>query len=97
MLRGEAVASCRHILESCLGLAGARLELARVLFVRRRCTAPPESLLEHPLGDDCDAAAFHFRRALAGGLPDAIAGVVSRFLAAVQARRRRAEAIPSPN
>ena len=91
------MASCRHILESCLGLAGVRLDLARVLFVRGRCTAPPESLLEHLLGDDCDAAAFHFRRALAGGLPDATAGVVSRFLAAVQARRRRAEVIHSPN
>ena len=87
-LRDEAVASYRHILESRPGLAGARLELARVLFERGRCTAPPESLLEHLLGDDCDAAAFHFRRALAGGLPDAIAGVVSRFLAVVQQRKR---------
>ena len=87
-LRDEAVASYRHILELRPGLAGARLELARVLFERGRCTAPPESLLEHLLGDDCDAAAFHFRRALAGGLPDAIAGAVSRFLAAVQARKR---------
>ena len=87
-LRDEAVASYRTILESRPGLAGARLELARVLFERGRCTAPPESLLEHLLGDDCDAAAHHFRRALAGGLPDAIAGAVSRFLAAVQARKR---------
>ena len=87
-LRDEAVASYRHILESRPGLAGARLELARVLFERGRCTAPPESLLEHLLGDDCDAAAHHFRRALAGGLPEAVAGAVSRFLAAVQARKR---------
>ena len=87
-LRDEAVASYRHILESRPGLAGARLELARVLFERGRCMAPPESLLEHLLGDDCDASAYHFRRALAGGLPDAIAGAVSRFLAAVQARKR---------
>ena len=84
----EAVESYRHILESRPGLAGARLELARVLFQRGRCTAPPESLLEHLLGDDCDAAAHHFRRALAGGLPDAITGAVSRFLAVVQARKR---------
>ena len=87
-LRDEAVASYRHILESRPGLAGARLELARVLFERGRCMAPPESLLEHLLGDDCDAAAHHFRRALAGGLPDAITEAVSRFLAAVQARKR---------
>ena len=87
-LRDEAVASFRHILELRPGLAGARLELARVLFERGRCTAPPESLLEHLLGDDCDAAAHHFRRALAGGLPDAIARAVSGFLAAVQARKR---------
>ena len=87
-LRDEAVASYRHILESRPGLAGARLELARVLFERGRCTAPPERLLEHLLGDDCDAAAHHFRRALAGGLPEAVAAAVSRFLAVVQARKR---------
>jgi len=87
-LRDEAVASYRHILESRPGLAGARLELARVLFERGRCLAPPESLLEHLLGDDCDAAAHHFRRALAGGLPEEIAAQVSRFLTAVQARKR---------
>ena len=87
-LRDEAVASYRHILESRPGLAGARLELARVLFERGRCLAPPESLLEHLLGDDCDAAAHHFRRALAGGLREEIAAQVSRFLTAVQLRKR---------
>ena len=87
-LRDEAVVSYRHILESRPGLAGARLELARVLFERGRCTAPPESLLEHLLGDDCDAAAYHFRRALAGELPEEIVEAVSRFLAVVQARKR---------
>ena len=87
-LRDEAVVSYRHILESRPGLAGARLELARVLFERGRCLAPPESLLEHLLGDDCDAAAYHFRRALAGELPEEIVEAVSRFLAVVQARKR---------
>ena len=87
-LRDEAVASYRHILELRPGLAGARLELARVLFQRGRCRAPPESLLEHLLGDDCDAAAHHFRRALAGGLPEEIAALVTRYLAEVQARKR---------
>ena len=67
-LRDEAVASYRHILESRPGLAGARLELARVLFERGRCTAPPESLLEHLLGDDCDAADGELRTDERGGL-----------------------------
>ena len=87
-LLDEAAESYRHILELRPGLAGARLELARVLFQRGRCTAPPERLLTHLLGDDCDAAAYHFRRALAGGLPEEITALVSRFLAAVQARKR---------
>ena len=87
-LRDEAVASYRHILQRRPALGGARLELARALFERGRCLAPPEDLLEHLLGDDCDAAAHHFRRALAGDLPETVAGAVSRFLAAVQARRR---------
>ena len=87
-LRDEAVASYRHILERRPGLAGARLELARVLFERGRCLEEPDDLLEHLLGDDCDAAAHHFRRALAGGLSPEIAGAVSRFLGAVQARKR---------
>ncbi len=87
-LRDEAVASYRHILQRRPALGGARLELARALFERGRCLAPPEDLLEHLLGDDCDAAAHHFRRALAGDLPETVAGAVSRFLAAIQARRR---------
>ena len=84
----EAVASYRHILEERPGLAGARLELARALFERGRCLAPPDDLLEHLLGDDCDAAEHHFRRALAGDLSEPIAAAVSRFVAAVQARKR---------
>ena len=87
-LRNEAIASQRHILERRPGLAGPRLELARVLFVRGRCGAEPEDLLEHLLGDDCDAAAYHFRRALAGSLPPRVAGAVSNFLAAIQLRKR---------
>ncbi len=84
----EAAASYRHILERRPGLAGARLELARVLFERGRCLEEPEDLLEHLLGDDCDAAAHHFRRALAGDLPPEIAEAVSRYLALTQARKR---------
>ena len=87
-LLDEAVASYRHVVELQPDLAGARLELARVLFQRGRCLAEPDDLLEHLLGDDCDAAAHHFRRALAGGLPPEIAEAVSRFLGAVRARKR---------
>ncbi len=87
-LRDEAAASYRHILEARPGLAGARLELARVLFERGRCLEEPDDLLAHLLGDDCDAAAHHFRRALAGGLPPQIVAAVSRFLAVVRARKR---------
>ena len=87
-LRDEAVDSYRHIVDRRPDLAGARLELARVLFERGRCLADPDDFLEHMLGDDCDAAAYHFRRALAGGLPQRIAVAVSRFLAVIQARKR---------
>ena len=87
-LRDEAAASYRHILERRPGLAGARLELARILFERGRCLEEPDDLLEHLLGDDCDAAAHHLRRALAGGLPPEIAEAVSRLLGAVRARKR---------
>ena len=87
-LYDEAATSYRHILKNRPSLAGARLELARVLFERGRCTQPPDSLLEHLLGDDCDAAAYHFRRALAGDLPETITLAVSQILAIIQARKR---------
>ena len=87
-LLDEAAASYRHILERLPGLAGARLELARVLFERGRCLEEPEDLVEHLMGDDCDAAAHHFERALAGDLPPEIEAAVSRFLALVRERRR---------
>ena len=67
-LLDEAEASYRHILDRRPGLAGARLELARTLFDRGRCLEAPDDLLAHLLGDDCDAAAHHFRRA-PGGRP----------------------------
>ena len=87
-LRDEAVDSYRHIVDRRPDLTGARLELARVLFERGRCLADPDDFLEHLLGDDCDAAAYHFRRALAGELPQRMAVAVSRFLAVIQARKR---------
>ena len=87
-LRDEAEASYRHVLDRRPGLAGARLELARTLFERGRCLEEPDDLLAHLLGDDCDAAAHHFRRALAGDLPATVAAAVSRYLAIVRARKR---------
>ena len=87
-LRDEAIAAYRHILDARPGLAGARLELARVLFERGRCLAEPDNLLAHIMGDDCDAAAYHYRLALAGDLPDDIVEAVSRFLAVIRARKR---------
>ena len=87
-LRDEAIAAYRHILDARPGLAGARLELARVLFERGRCLAEPDNLLAHIMGDDCDAAAYHYRLALAGDLPGDIVEAVSRFLAVIRARKR---------
>ena len=87
-LRDEAIAAYRHILDTRPGLAGARLELARVLFERGRCLAEPDDLMAHLIGDDCDAAAYHYRLALAGDLPEDIVEAVSRFLAVIRARKR---------
>ena len=84
----EAAASYREILDERPGLAAARLELARVLFARGRCLEEPDDILAHLIGDDCDAAAHHFRLALAGDLPEAIVEAVSQFLAAIRARKR---------
>lgn len=87
-LRDEAIAAYRHILDARPDLAGARLELARVLFERGRCLAEPDNLIVHIMGDDCDAAAYHYRLALAGDLPEDIVEAVSRFLAVIRARKR---------
>ena len=84
----EAERSYRHVLEATPGSPGPRLELARVLFERGRCLEEPEDLIRHLLGDDCATAEYHFRRALAGGLPDSVAAAISRFLAAIRARKR---------
>ena len=84
----EAERSYRHILEAEPGQPGPRLELARILFERGRCLEEPENLIRHLLGDDCASAEYHFRRALAGGLPEALVAAISRFLAAIRARKR---------
>ena len=89
----------RALLDEAAGLVGglvkrrpahrlARQELARVLFDRGRCAEAPEDLWEHLLGDDCEAAAWHVRRALAADLPEGTRGALERMLAAVEARKR---------
>lgn len=88
-LREEAIESFRKVLELRPNLAGARLELARALFFRGKCNLPPEDLLEHILGDDCDEAAHHYRRALAtDSLPDFLAEVTNWQLNIIRARKR---------
>ena len=85
----EAIENFRKVLELRPNLAGARLELARALFVRGKCTLPPENLLEHIMGDDCDEAAHHYRRALAtDSLPDFLAEVTNWQLNIIRARKR---------
>ena len=84
----EAERSYRHVLEADPESPGPRLELARVLFQRGRCLEEPEDLIRHLLGDDCAAAEYHFRRALAGGLPEAVVSAISRYLLAIRVRKR---------
>lgn len=87
-LLDEAIASLRHVLEIRPDIGGARLELGRALFDRGQCLLPPEDLLEHIMGDDCDEAAHHYRRALADGLPEMLATATHQRLNIIRARKR---------
>ncbi len=90
-LLGEAIAAFRRVLDARPGLPRPRLELARALFDRGRCRKPPagaRELLEQLAGGDCEAAAHHFRLALAGDLPPAAAARVGRLLSVLRARKR---------
>ena len=84
----EAAAAFQRMLADRPGLPRPRLELARVLFERGRCNEPADDLLGQLLGDDCDAAARHFRRVLAGDLPRVVVSNINRFLAAIRTRKR---------
>lgn len=87
-LYDEATGAFRRILEHRPDLPRSRLELARTLFERGRCAEPPDDLIKHLFGDDCDAARHQFRRVLSGELPETVVGNVHRYLAAVRARKR---------
>ena len=87
-LLDEAERVFRGMLANRPELPRPRLELARVLFERGRCNEPATDLLRQLLGDDCEAAARHFRRVLASRPPQVVASNVNRFLAAIRARKR---------
>ena len=84
----EAVAAFRRVVNTQPRLARPRLELARALFERGRCQRAVERVFEHLFGDDCDAAERQFRRAIAGDVPEEVAGNVNRFIGIIRARRR---------
>ena len=84
----EAVSAFQRVVNAQPGLARPRLELGRALFERGRCQRAVERVFEHLFGDDCDAAERQFRRAIAGDVPEAVAGNVSQFIGIIRARRR---------
>ena len=84
----EAVAAFQRVVNTQPGLARPRLELARALFERGRCQREVERVFEHLFGDDCDAAERQFRRAIAGDVPETVAGNVNQFIGIIRARRR---------
>ena len=67
-----AIAAFRQMLIEAPGLVRVHLELGRAFYLK---------------GED-DLARRHFEAVLAGGVPQPVAANVSRFLAAMQARRR---------
>ena len=71
-LLDEAIAMFRDMLVADPNLVRVRLELARAFFLK---------------GED-SLARRHFEAVLAGGVPDAVAANVHRFLAEIRARRR---------
>ena len=87
-LLDEAVDSFRLMLELEPESAAGRLELARALFERGNCHEPPEDFWQHLLGDDCDAAEYHYRRALAGEIPQELILPIHRVLNLIRARKR---------
>ncbi len=87
-LLDEAVDSFRVMLNLEPDSAPGRLELARTLFERGDCREPPQDFWQHLLGDDCDAAEYHYRRALAGEIPQELILPIHRVLNLIRARKR---------
>ena len=87
-LLDEAVDSFRLMLELEPDSAAGRLELARALFERGDCHEPPQDFWQHLLGDDCDAAEYHYRRALAGEIPQELILPIHQVLNIIRGRKR---------
>ncbi len=83
-----AVRSFRGILVKESDNLRVRLELARGLFSRGHCQAPPTNLIKHMLGDDCWAAEQHFLRVLGAKVPPQVMMNVRRFIQICRARKR---------
>ena len=85
-----AIRSFRGILVNQPSNLRVRLELARSLFSRGNCIAPPRNLIKHFLGDDCWAAEQHFLRVLGADVPPQVVFNVRRFIQVCRARKRAA-------
>ena len=83
-----AIRSFRGILVKEPANLRVRLELARGLFSRGHCMAPPRNLIKHMLGDDCWAAEQHFLRVLGANVPPQVVMTVRRFIQVCRARKR---------
>ena len=87
-LYSAAVDAFRGMLVRDPGQLRVRLELARALFQRGNCLAPPKNLVKHLLGDDCWAAEQHFLRVMGADIPPQVALNVRRFIQICRARKR---------
>ncbi len=83
-----AVHSFRGMLVKDPNQMRVRLELARSLFSRGNCIAPPKNLVKHLLGDDCWAAEQHFLRVIGSDVPPQVIFNVRRFIQICRARKR---------
>ncbi len=83
-----AVRSFRGMLVKEPNQIRVRLELARALFSRGNCVAPPTNLIRHILGDDCWAAEQHFLRVIDKDIPPQVMFNVRRFIQICRARKR---------
>ena len=83
-----AVRSFRGMLVKDPSRVRVRLELARALFSRGNCLAPPANLFTHLLGDDCWAAEQHFLRVIGTDVPPQVLFNVRRFVQICRARKR---------